>query len=100
MTAAFQKGDGEPGFQIYVAPINGNTITEERFRMDAPSGVRKGERAARIGGAEGVAFYGFEARMGQTYEVWFIKDGLLYEVSTYKELEEWLNEILATWRFI
>lgn len=52
MTAAFQKDDGEPGFQIYVAPINGSTITEERFRMDAPSGVRKEERAARVGGAQ------------------------------------------------
>ena len=48
MTAAFQKDDGEPGFQIYVVPINGSTITEERFRMDAPSGVRKEERAARV----------------------------------------------------
>lgn len=77
MTAAFQKDDGEPGFQIYVAPINGSTITEERFRMDAPSGVRKEERAARVGGAHGVAFHGFDARMGLTYEVWFIRDGLL-----------------------
>ena len=100
MTAAFQKDDGEPGFQIYVAPINGSTITEERFRMDAPSGVRKEERAARVGGAHGVAFHGFDARMGLTYEVWFIRDGLLYEISTYKQLEPWLNDIISTWRFL
>ena len=50
--------------------------------MDAPSGVRKEERAARVGGAHGVAFHGFDARMGLTYEVWFIRDGLLYEISS------------------
>jgi hypothetical protein len=38
--------------------------------------------------------------MGQTYEIWFIKSGFLYEVSTYKELKPGLNEILSTWRFI
>jgi hypothetical protein len=40
-----------------------------------------------------------DAAMGQTYEVWFIHDHFLFEVSTYKELEPGLNQILATWRF-
>jgi hypothetical protein len=47
-----------------------------------------------------LAFHGFDAVMGQTYEVWFIKGDFLYEVSTYKELEPGLNEIMSTWRFI
>ena len=38
----------------------------------------------------------FDAVMGQTYEVWFIKGDFLYEVSTYKELEPGLNEIMST----
>jgi hypothetical protein len=46
-----------------------------------------------------LAFHGFDAAMGQTYEVWFIRGGFRYEISTYKELEPWLNQILATWRF-
>src|SRR5439155_10796551 len=33
MTVAFQAKAGEEGFQIYVAPINGTQITEERFLM-------------------------------------------------------------------
>src|SRR5436190_24377154 len=33
MTIAFQKNAGEEGFQIYVAPINGTKITEDRFQM-------------------------------------------------------------------
>jgi hypothetical protein len=43
---------------------------------------------------------GFDAKIGQTYEVWFIRDHFLYEITTYKELEPWLKEILSTWRFI
>ena len=100
LTVEFQKGDGDPGFQIYVAPIAGSTITKERFLMDEPSGVRKDEKEASVDGAPGIAFHGFDPRIGQTYEVWFIKDNLLYELVTYKQLEPWLNDILSTWRFL
>jgi hypothetical protein len=51
-------------------------------------------------GAQALAFHGFNANIGQTYEVWFIRGDFLYEVSTYRELEPGLNEILSTWRFI
>ena len=47
-----------------------------------------------------LVFHGFDAIMGQTYEVWSIKGDFLYEVSTYKQLEPGLNEITSTWRFI
>jgi hypothetical protein len=97
LTVAFQKNAGEEGFQIYVAPINGTKIAEDRFLMDEPSGVRKDETKTSVDGTEALAFH---AAMGQTYEVWFIKGGFIYEVSTYKELEPGLNEILSTWRFI
>jgi hypothetical protein len=100
MTVAFQAKAGEEGFQIYVAPINGTQITEERFLLDEPSGVRKDPVNMSVDGAQAVAFHGFDAKMGQTYEVWFIHNHFLYEISTYKELEGSLNEIMATWRFI
>lgn len=100
MRSVFQGGEGEPGFQIYVAPINGTIITDERFLLDAPSGVRRDPRNASIGGIPGVVFYGYDGAVGDTYEVWFIHGGHLYEVSTYKELEEWLNDIMQTWQFV
>jgi hypothetical protein len=52
-----------------------------------------------IDGASGIAFFGFDARVGQTREIWFIHNHFLYEVTTYKELDSWLNEIMSTWRF-
>jgi hypothetical protein len=100
MTVAFRAKAGEQGFQIYVAPINGTKITEERFLMDEPSGVKREPHDTTIDGAQALAFHGFDTGMGQTYEIWFIRAPFLYEVSTYKELEPWLNEIMSTWRFI
>jgi hypothetical protein len=100
LTVAFQAEQGGEGFQIYVAPIDGNEITEERFLRDEASGVRKDPHDAAVDGVKALAFNGFDAAMGQTYEVWFIRKGFLYEVSTYKELESGLNEIMSTWRFI
>src|SRR6516162_9210512 len=80
LTVAFQAKAGEEGFQIYVAPIIGTKITEERFMMGEPFGCA--QRPDRNIGR-------FDAVMGQTYEVWFIKGDFLYEVSTYKRARTW-----------
>ena len=94
LTVLFQKEGGTEGFQIYVAPIDGGTISEDRFLRDAPSGVRKDPKNTNVAGVPAVQFYGFDAQIGQSAEVWFIgtKEGrevpsFLYEVSTYKDLE-------------
>jgi len=100
MTVDFQREAGEKGFEIYVAPFNGNEITQEQFLRDEPSGVRKDQATTSVDGAQALAFHGFNAAIGQTYEVWFIHGPFLYEITTYKELETGLNEILSTWRFI
>jgi hypothetical protein len=77
LTVAFQAKTGEEGFQIYVAPIIGTKITEERFMMDEPSGVRNDQTETSVDGALALAFHGFDAVMGQTYKVWFIKGDFL-----------------------
>jgi hypothetical protein len=64
------------------------------------SGVPNDPTTISVDGVKALAFHGFDDGLGDTYEVWFIKDGFLYEVLTYKELERELNLILATWRFI
>ena len=46
------------------------------------------------------AFFGANDVMGGTREVWFIKNGLLYEVTTYQVLDSWLAEIMKTWAFL
>lgn len=41
-----------------------------------------------------------DAVLGDTREVWFIRNGYLYEVTTLKPLEGWLQDIVQTWKFI
>jgi hypothetical protein len=49
--------------------------------------------------APATMFYGSNSIMGDTHEIWLIKDGFLYEVMTYKQLDSWLAPIMQTWQF-
>jgi len=99
-TITFQNPTVGKGFQIFVVPFQGEQISEERFRKDIPSGVRKNIEEVTIDGAKGAAFYSIDAFLGETREVWFIKNGYLFEVTTLKALEADLLEVLRTWDFI
>jgi hypothetical protein len=99
-TVAFQDPTANEGFEVYVTPYSATQITKARFKLDEPSGVMQEQADVRIDGVRATMFYGNNAIMGDTREVWFIKGGLLYEVTTYKQLDAWLAEIMQTWKFI
>jgi hypothetical protein len=73
-----------PGFSV---PLPG-VVGLVPLSVSAPDQMRSRYRAP-----------GFDAGVGQTREIWFIHNHFLFEVMTYKELDSWLNQILATWRF-
>lgn len=98
-TIAFESEEGV-GFQIFIVPYTQSQITEERFRKDAPSGVMREPVEVLIDGARATLFFSEHALLGETREVWFIKNSFLFEVTTYKALDEWLAEIMATWKFL
>lgn len=99
-TITFEDQKGEKGFQVFVVPYEGATISEERFKMDIPSEVIKEPTAIVIDGAPATMFFSSNAMFGETREVWFIHNGFLYEVTTYKDLDPWLSAIMTTWKFI
>jgi hypothetical protein len=92
-------GDEVKGFQIFITPYKYSQITKERFRMDEPSGIINQPTNVVIDGLPGTMFYSKNSLMGDTREVWFINNGFLYEVVTYKNLDGWLSQIMATWQF-
>ncbi len=96
----YDNKDDPKGFQIYVQPYNLPQVTEERFKKDLPSGVRTHMQNVTIAGATGAAFYSQDPNLGDTREVWFLHNGLLYEVTTLKPLEAWFKPILQTWQFV
>jgi len=99
MSATFEERAEGRGFQIYVTPYGADVVTQERFRLDLPSGVIGEPQDVIIDGVRGTMFWSENSIMGQTREVWFINGGYLYEVVTYKQLDAWLAEIMQTWKF-
>jgi len=99
-TITFEDDTGEKGFQIFVVPYTEDYIKTERFKKDVPSGVMQEPVDIIIDGARATMFYSKNDVMGDTREIWFIKNGFLYEVTTYARLDSWLALILSTWRFL
>jgi len=87
------------GFQIFIVPYPGGQITDARFKEDDPSGVRQNLKDIKVDGAVGAEFDSTDHILGATHEVWFIHGGYLYEVTTFKELGSWLDQLMTTWKF-
>lgn len=99
MTIVFENAKLVQGFQIFVVPYSQPQVTEQRFKQDEPSGVRTNVQNIQIDGAVGAAFFSKNA-LGDTYEVWFIHGGYLFEVTALRQDEDELNDALRTWQFI
>lgn len=99
-TVTFQNPRTIKGFQIFIVPYTKSQISIEQFKKDEPSGVRENLKDITIAGAPGAAFYSKNTTLGSTYEIWFIKNDFLYEITAPKSLEGWLGEVLQTWQFI
>lgn len=100
LSVTFQSTVDDKEFQIYMTPYADTQITEARFRLDVPSGVRTEAVDVMIDGVRATVFFSENSLMGETREVWFVNGGFLYEIVTYKELDEWLAHIMMTWKFI
>ena len=99
-TVIFENPQAARGFQIFIVPYEGTLVSEERFLKDAPSGVRESPVDFYLDGVLATAFYGRNNFLGETREIWFIHNGYLYEVTTFKGLGDWFAPIMQTWRFL
>lgn len=100
ITITFQNVEKAEGFQIFIVPYGEPQVSEERFRQDEPSGVRTSLTTITVDGATGAAFYSANPALGDTREVWFVRGGFLYELTTLKPLDNWLGGIIQTWEFL
>jgi len=96
----FEDTQNAQGFQIFVLPYLEKQVSEERFLRDVPSGVREDPKGFSINGISATSFYSKSLELGDTWEIWFIREGYLYEITTFRGLETWLGDILSTWQFI
>lgn len=86
-------------FQISFYPHDEPAITTERIKLDVPDIVIKNIQYATLDGAEALVFNSSESTIGETYEVWFVHGGYLYQAMTYADKENELNSVLNTWKF-
>jgi hypothetical protein len=100
MSATFENPKTGKGFQIYVTPYADTEITKERLQLDLPSGVVLEPTYIVVDEVSATMFFSTNSIMGETREVWFIKNGFLYEIVTYKQLDNWLGTIMQTWKFL
>lgn len=98
-TVTFEDAAGEQSFQIFLAPYAKTEIDQERFKLDEPSGVMDQPTDITIDGTRATMFFGRNGIMGDTREVWFVHTGSLFEVTTYKDLDPWLAQIMSTWKW-
>ena len=99
LTIALQNPQEVRGLQIFIVPYSESSISEERFRRDVPSGIRTAVENTYVAGVPAVTFISRDTFLGDTREVWFIRGGYLYEVTTFKGLSDWLVPIMNTWEF-
>lgn len=99
-TFTFENASSTLGFQLFVVPYGEEKISQERFLKDSPLGVRENQKDFKIDTVIGTSFYGKNETLGDTYEVWFIRNGLLYEASIPRSLEVWFLDIIETWLFL
>jgi hypothetical protein len=99
-TKPSQAAKSRPLQKAFVVPYDKPEITRERFLTDDPSGVMDDAQETVVDGTPAKSFFGYNDQMGATREVWFIKNGFLYEVTIYKPLAPWLTDLLPTWHFL
>ena len=100
LTVLFGNQSTGQGFQVFVIPYGDAKITPERFKEDEPSGVMNSPANITIDGAAATEFQSTNQAMGATREIWFIHNGLLYEVTAPISLDSWLLNIMKTWKFL
>lgn len=104
-TAVFQKPGEYVGFQIYITPHNSDTISGEIILRDVASGVVVDlleEDIAIKNGTEMIraaTFWSEAPLTGKNREIWFLRNGYIFEVTAYAPVEGWTREILKTLEF-
>lgn len=99
-TILFEDVENALTFQLFFGPYNDPVITEERLRKDIPSGIVRSPETISIDGGEATAFLSHDMVLGEMAEVWFIRDGFIYEFTAPAPLAPWLRDVATTWRRI
>lgn len=95
ITVENEKGNG---FQIFILPFDEpNPITKERIWRDMQDMEINNIKEADLDGIETIVFDGYDEALGETFEVWPVYKGRLYQITAPKGAKDLLIEVLETW---
>lgn len=91
------------GFQIYISEFDeAGPITPERIKQDLPDMVINSPQQVSIGEVKDITaliFLSKHESLGDVREVWFAANGLLYQLTAYADMDNFIGPILETWKF-
>lgn len=91
----------EEGLQIFITPYDEPLPNVERIKLDLPDKLIRNPRPATLDGVEVLTF---ESRMvqdiGDTFEVWAVYNGKLYQIVAYRSFAQGLQKILDSWQWM
>ncbi|PJE69041.1 hypothetical protein COU96_01905, partial [Candidatus Shapirobacteria bacterium CG10_big_fil_rev_8_21_14_0_10_38_14] len=85
-TILVQEKESKKSFQIFISPFDEpGPLTKERVKQDLPDLIiNNPEQRVLKNGAVALVFFSEESSIGETREIWFVHNGYLYQISTYK----------------
>lgn len=100
ITVTMQSVKDARGFQVFVVPFGGSVVTDERIKIDLPSGVVNEFAEATLDGVPAGTFFSNDQLLGETRELWALRGGYLFEITTARVLDPWFKEAIKSWQFI
>jgi len=100
-TALFVGSTATRNFQIYTSDYaSDEIITPQVIQQNIPELLIEKPETIAVDGAQGVAFIsGPKDGTLRTREIWFAHDGKLYQITTFKEFDDQMVDILSTWKW-
>ena len=96
-----KKTSGGTDFQvqIYISPFDEDIVlTPERIKSDIPDIKMDNIGSTKVGGTDAVSFASTNETGQKTSEIWFVKSGNLYQVSTLEANSQNMAQIMDSWR--
>jgi len=95
----FNSTEPVVGFQIRISPFDEDiALTPERIGRDLPDLDLREPELISVAGVQAVVFLSNEGTL-ETRQIWFVRGGRLYQISTYIEFDERMVKILESWRW-
>ena len=96
------SNDQTIGFQIFIIPFDEEgPLAPERIRQDLPEMLIQNPQNVIIGkdNIRALIFFSQEPGFGRTREIWFVRNGYLYQAMTYAELDALIGQVMESWEF-